>query len=275
MKTLRDRHFYLSPPTYFEIEYVINEWMDINIKVDKSLAEAQWQTLLKTYEELGIKITVLDPIEGLPDLVFPGDAIFLFGDQAIASNFRHEERSQEVPPRAEWFSKQGFTVHSLPEELHFEGNAEAILWNGRLLTGYGLRSDREVYPYLSDILDIEIVPLRVHAPYFHLDVAVCPLDDETIAYAPDALGEDSRAMIEALAPKTIKVSKEEAKRLVVNSIVVEDTVILSTKEAPQFCVDLEEHGFKPVALDMGEFYKSGGGVKCLTLEAYQPVKQKV
>lgn len=270
MATAQDRHFYLCPPTYFDIEYVINEWMDINSSVDKNLAKSQWQSLVDIYEELNVKLTFLDPIQGLPDLVFPGDSIFLYGKHAIASNFRHEERAPEVPPQTKLFKNLGYKIINLPEKYHFEGNAETILWNGRLFAGYGLRTDKEVYPYISEILDIEIVPLKVHAPYFHLDVALCPLDNETIAYAPDALGEESQAMVEALATKTIKVSKEEATMLGVNSMVIDDTIILSTNKAPNFCNALKEHGFNVIVLELTEFYKSGGGAKCLTLEAYNP-----
>lgn len=273
MATASDRHFYLCPPTYFEIEYVINDWMDIDSSVDKNLAKVQWQSLVDVYEELGVKLTILDPIQDLPDLVFPGDSIFLFGEHAIASNFRHAERAPEVPAQVNFFKDLGYKITNLPKEFHYEGNAETILWNGRLFGGYGLRTDKEIYPYLSEVLDIEIIPLKVHAPYFHLDVALCPIDNETVAYTPDALGKDSQAMVEALATKTIKVSKEEATMLGVNSMVIDDTVILSTTKAPNFCIALKEHGLNVITLELTEFYKSGGGVKCLTLEAYNFANQ--
>jgi len=262
------RKFFLCPPTYFDIEYVINDWMDAGISVDKSKAQAQWEKLYEVYQRFDVDIEVLDPIEGLPDLVFPGDAVFLYQGHAVGSNMRFKQRAPEVAPRLKLFAGKGYTTHTLPEGIKFEGNAEAVRWNGNLFGGYGVRSDQEVYPLLAEMLDIEIVPLKIKAPYFHLDVALTPLDKKTIAYAPDAFDREDRQKIEAHVPRTIQVSKEEAMHLAVNSITIDDTVVLSTTKAPKFEADLKELGFNTIALDMSEFLKSGGGVKCLTLEEY-------
>lgn len=270
MSDASQREFYLCPPTYFQIEYVINDWMDLNVQADKDLAEEQWQQLLDIYKSLGVSLNILEAKEGMPDLVFPGDAIFLYGEHAVASNFRHAERAKEVAPRAAWFEENGFTVHHLPKEILFEGNAEAVLWNGKLLGGYGVRSDKEVYPILAELLDIEIVPLKVNPPFFHLDVAVCPLNESTLAIAPDALDQESCEILKALAPNVIEIGTDEANLLGINSMSVDNTVILSTKQAPKFSQSLRDNGFEVIELEMSEFRKSGGGVKCLTLEHYKP-----
>lgn len=270
----KKRHFYLCPPTFYEIKYSINQWMDIDSKVDKELASKQWQSLCKAYEKLGVEVTIIPPTAGIPELVFPGDSIFLFGDHAISSNFRFQERQPEVEPQSRWFASQGFTVHTLPPDVHFEGNAEAILWNNRFLCGYGIRSDREAFDLIHEVTGMEVVPLKLVEPFFHLDVAVCPLDSQTLAYVPEAFDAASRAVVESLPAKLIRVNSEEANVLGCNSMAVDGTAILSTPAAPRFAAQLKEHGFNVITLDMSEFRKSGGGVKCLTLEAYKPVMEK-
>jgi N-dimethylarginine dimethylaminohydrolase len=269
MPDAADRHFLLCPPTYYDVEYAINDWMDINNRVDKALAETQWQELVSVYQGLlGVGLTMLEPVPGIPELVFPGDSIFLLGNQAVASNFRHRERAPEVEPKAEWFAARGLTIHRLPEGMHFEGNAELIRWGSRYLGGFGIRSDAEALEHIGRLLGIEIIPLRLRQPFFHLDVTVLPLNDDTLAYVPDAFEPESCDLVKTLAPNLIPVDMAEARELACNSMVVGDTVVMSTPRASRFAGTLDAHGFTTIQLDLTEFFKAGGGVKCLTLEHY-------
>jgi N-dimethylarginine dimethylaminohydrolase len=264
--------FYMCPPTYYDIEYSINPWMDTRNRVVRDRAMVQWATLVDTYERLGMQITIIEPIEGLPELTFPGDSIFLYGDLAIASNYRFEERFHEVPPLVTWFSERGFRIHRLPPDIHFEGNAEAILWRDVILGGYGVRSDLAAYEIISSVLNVDVVPLRLLYPFFHLDIALCPTGDKLIAYYPGAFDQESQATIEQIAECTIKVDKDEALRLACNTITIGDTVMLSSQECPKFKAQLADSGYHVIDLDTSEFHKAGGGVKCLTLERYEPAR---
>jgi N-dimethylarginine dimethylaminohydrolase len=268
MQSHPKRRFFLLPPTHFRIDYAINEWMNPEIQADPELAQAQWNELVETYRELGAQVEIFEPVADLPDQVFLGDAIFLYKDQAIASRFKVEERATEVEPMTERFKAKGYTIHRLPEGLHFEGNAEAMQWDGRVLAGYGVRSDLEALDYVGKTLDLEIVPLRVKPPYFHLDIVVCPLNAETLAYVPSGLDDESQKRLEGLGTELIAIDEDEAMRLACNSMSVNGTVVLSTTKVDKFPKELERAGFKVKALDLTEFAKSGGGAKCLTLEAY-------
>ena len=57
-------------PTYFAVDYKINPWMDPTAPVDVDKAVAQWETLVATYRKLGHDVDFIDPIPGLPDMVF-------------------------------------------------------------------------------------------------------------------------------------------------------------------------------------------------------------
>jgi N-dimethylarginine dimethylaminohydrolase len=268
MPTRAPRHVFLIPPTHFGIEHIVNDWMDPEVKADPDLAQSQWEELIKTYRELGANVEILESHPGLPDQVFPGDAIFLYGDQAIASRFKVEQRAAEVQPMIERFEARGYTVHQLPEGMHFEGNAEAIQWNGSVLAGYGVRSDAEALDQVGELLGLNIVPLKIKPPYFHLDITVCPLSDDILAYVPSAFDPESRERLERLGAEMIAIDDQEAMKLACNSMSVNGTVILSTPEVERFPRALEKAGFDVKSLDLREFAKSGGGAKCLTLEAY-------
>lgn len=263
------RQFYLTRPTQFEITYSINNWMDpANTKVDSQLAQTQWDTLHTLYQQMGAQVEVLDPMPGWPDSVFTGDSVFLYGKEAIASRFRFAERAGEVEPQVARFAERGYTIHRLPEDVLFEGNGDAVYWNGRTFAGYGVRSDKQSHPHLERILNVEVLPIEVLAPHFHVDTVLCPLNAETLAYAPSAIGASSLELLRGLGVTLIEVSAAEADKLACNSMVLGNTVIMSTLEAPNLQAALQAAGFEVIALEMSEFTKSGGGVKCLTLEAY-------
>jgi len=268
MKSNPTMHFYMCPPSHYEIKYLLNDWMDANFEIDNDEAMSQWNSLREVYEKLGVLVSIVEAVEGIPELTFAGDSIFLFGNNAISSKFRFEERQPEVEPMASWFKKLGFALHHLPEGVRFEGNAETILWNGRLFGGYGIRSDKEAYTSVAEILDIEVIPLKLQEPYYHLDTGFCPINDDTIAYVPEAFDIYSRELVAKLAKNMIVIAPEEAKVMACNSKAVGDTVVVSTKQAPNFVKQLKTLGLNVVELELTEFLKSGAGAKCLTLEAY-------
>ncbi|MEX2161420.1 MAG: arginine deiminase family protein [Anaerolineales bacterium] len=264
------RHFFLTKPTHFRIEYAINHWMDKNTQVDSAKADLQWNALLENYRRLGATVEVFEPVNGWPDQVFTGDSIFLYGRHAIAGRFRYPERSGEVHPMIDRFEQRGYTVHQIPKGLFFEGNGEAISWDGHILAGYGARSDREALDFLSKTLDVDVIPFRVLPPHFHLDTIVCPLRKDLLAYVPSGMDEQSRQRIENLGVDLIAVDRDEALQLACNSMALSDDVVVSTHKAPKFHKEMKKAGFKVIQVDLSEFAKSGGGAKCLTLEAYAP-----
>lgn len=270
MKSNPTAHFYMCPPTYYEIKYLLNDWMDANFEIDNDEAMSQWNSLCEVYDKLGASVSIVKAVEGIPELTFAGDSIFLFGNNAISSKFRFEERQPEVGPMAKWFKDLGYVIHQLPKGIRFEGNAETMLWNGKLIGGYGIRSDKEAYTSVAEILDVEVIPLRLQEPYYHLDTGFCPINEDTIAYVPEAFDRHSRELVAKLAKNTIIIGPEEAHLMASNSKAVGDTVVVSTKQAPNFVEQIKRLGLNVVQLELAEFLKSGAGAKCLTLEAYQP-----
>ena len=262
------RHFYLLPPTQFRVTYAINQWMDPARPVDQSKAMQQWQALKQTYEDLGAKVELIELDNPQPDHVFVGDSVFLYGDKAVASRFRYAERTEEVEPILAEFAARGYQVLRLPETLYYEGNGDTIYWNGRLLAGYDQRSSLEAHQELEALLGLPVVSLDVQAPHFHVDTCITPLDENTLAYVAGALSAESMEIVRGLGANLIEISADEGLKLAGNCITIDGHVVLSTTEAPAFQAALEAAGFTPHPLDLSEFAKSGGGAKCLTLEAY-------
>ena len=262
------RRFFMCAPDHFRVDYAINAWTCPDDVVDEQRALAQWHSLRAAYLEAGAEVCDIEPEPGVSELTFAGDSIFLFGHVAISSRFRHAERMPEVLPMAQRFRRLGYVVRELPSGLHFEGNAEAMYWNGMLLGGYGVRSDRAALECISHILGVDVMPFQLSRPYYHLDVCLTPIDTETALYYPGAFTPEGQAALERLVPKLLPVSEAEAQALACNSISIHDTVVMSTRNAPRVAALLRSLGKRVVELELSEFKKAGGGAKCLTLEAY-------
>ncbi len=174
-------------PDHFGIEYEINPWMHVAVKVDHALAAAQWDALYRTYVDLGVDIELAAPVAGLPDMVFTANAAVLWDGRAVLSNFHHAERQGEEVHWRQELERLGFDVHELPRSLSFEGAGDALFVGDRLFCGYGFRTDRASHHPVARILEVDVVSLELTDPrFYHLDTCFCPLDATNVLAAPDA-----------------------------------------------------------------------------------------
>jgi N-dimethylarginine dimethylaminohydrolase len=146
-----------------------------------------------------------------------------------------------------------------------EGAGDALPFNGELVVGHGQRSDRKAWAALGDQAGIAIRPARLVDPrYYHVDIAFCPLDDQTALFAPHAFRAAGRRMLTRLVPDLVPLTPEETALFCANSLVIGRTVIMPACTARLGRI-LEQRGFEVTVVDVGEFLKSGGGCRCLTL----------
>lgn len=250
-------------PTYFKIEYVINPWMK-NQKIDQLLAMKQWEIFIDTYNKLGVKVRIIDQIDGLPDMVFTADQAVVKDNIALMSNFAETERKGEQEVYRKWFEDNGYELKFLPENLSFEGNGELHFWNDRYFVGTGFRTSTESRSYIEEILKLPVISLKLVDPYFyHLDTCLLPLDSETIVYYPPAFDSKSQEILKKMVPQLIEFSREDLDYFTANSV-VHGSTILCQKALPEFRKKVEGMGFSIIELDVSEFNKSGGGIHCLT-----------
>ena len=79
----------VCPPDYFQIDYEINPWMRRENGVDPARAVRQWQALMTVLEQdVGVGVERMQPVQGLPDLVFTANAGVVVGRRALVSRFR-------------------------------------------------------------------------------------------------------------------------------------------------------------------------------------------
>lgn len=256
-------------PDYYGIQYEINPWMDMKVKVNHQAAAEQWETLYKTLQLCGAEVELVAPITGWPDMVFTANAGLPYRSKIILSHFKYKERQGEVPYFKAWFSKAGYEIENNSkidsQSPFFEGAGDALFAGDKLFAGYGFRTDKKFYeegPYLDQS---KIVLCELVNPYFyHLDTCFCPLNANLAIWYPDAFSKTSqRIMAENI--ELIPVNEDEAKRFACNAVVIDRHVILPT-ECPQIAKELEMRGFIVHACAMNEYLKAGGACKCLTLK---------
>ena len=120
----------MCPPTYYRIEYEINPWMSRTHGAQEDIGSRSVGHLHHTLTgACRADIELVDPLAGLPDLVFTANAGLVFDRTVILSRFRFPVHSGEEPVFGEWFTAHGFDVVELPQDIFFEGAGDA-LWCG-------------------------------------------------------------------------------------------------------------------------------------------------
>ena len=158
---------FLCPPTFYDVTYSINPYMDPSVKVDRVLAWRQWSRFVDALEGRGLDLQFIEPRDGCPDMVFLGDAGLVLGDRFLCSRFRHRERQPEADHYTRAFGHLGYRVIHPSEPAVLEGLGDITIWGDRAILGYGQRSDRAGFdafrrfaPFVDVVAEVEL-PIRV------------------------------------------------------------------------------------------------------------------
>jgi len=253
----------------YDVNYVINPWMEGNLK-RSSIQDAtrQWEQL---YTELArvARVELVEQQAGSPDMVFTANAGLVCDGMVALSRFLHPERQGEEPHFRKWFDDSGFTVRELPRTIPFEGEGDALFEadNSRLWAGHGMRSRESSHRILQETWGVEVISLRLIDPrFYHLDTCFCPLFGGYVLYYPEAFDDMSRSAIESRysTEKRIAASTDDALRFACNAINVGKTILLN-EVSKQLSARLESRGFIVIQVPLTEFLKAGGAAKCLVL----------
>ncbi len=289
----RPRQFLMCPPRYFDVCYAINPWMDPDVPVTPQRALEQWSALVETYRRHGHRVELLEPVPGLPDMVFAANGATVVDGRVLEASFARPERQAEAGWHAAWYRSHGaghgvieqqaagsvneaegdFAVLGVPAPNGRPGPKGRPAPNGRpgrtrVLAGYGFRTTQAAHRELAQLSGAEVVSLRLIDPrFYHLDVALTVLDDEAglIAYYPPAFGPEARAELARLYPDALIVGEADALAFGLNCV-SDGLNVFVPAGAQQLIAELAGRGFNPVGVELGELHLAGGSVKCCTQE---------
>ena len=272
----------LVDPSAFDVRYRINPHM--GGRVDPDRRDAQWAALHEAVETHADEVAVLDPAEvaenlgpdatppaDLPDLVYCANHGLPTpdGTGVVPATMATAERAGEPAYFEAWAREQGYEVLEPVDAEKFEGMGDALWHPGRRLLwgGHGFRTDRAVYDELAERLDTRVVTLEpTDERYYHLDLCLAPLDEETALVAPEALTERGLAKVERVFDRVVEAPAEEAREgLACNCRRVADGTVLIGAGNPETERRLNEAGYPTHAVEVDEFLKGGGSVFCLSL----------
>ena len=275
-------HYVMVRPDHFRVAYVINPFMDPTDQPDHARAMEQWEQLVGTNESLGGRVDALAQRADAPDMVYAMNLGLALvrpttdgagRPHAVMSHMRYAERRMETTSAQPFFADLGFTTSYVGREgvgAHFEAG-DAFAFGDALVVGYGPRTEELGLKHLATDLDIRVRGFRItHPGMYHMDLAFNPLDDRRAMVCPAAFDEASAAALLALVPEPLVLTEEEALTFCANSIVIGRTILMPA------CPDrvraqLEEWGFEVVLLDLSEFHKGGGSIRCLTNPVDVPI----
>jgi len=271
-------------------------------RVDRALAIRQWQRLKATLEDHGVRVLVVAADAAQPGLVYPANAGFLtdvdaprpHGEKTFYLSNLLPSRAGEKPHYRRVLAAAGFRLDGFDERYRFEGEADffpvgdAYLFTcGRLERQrfvpalrmppwrrvYGFRSDARLQPELERIVapkPVQRLELVLEAHY-HGDTALCafgPRREHLLAYRAALAPGDWPRLVARFGDALLELEEADARRYAANAFRLAHAggsfLLLPAGVSERLCDRIRERGTTPIAVDVSEFLKKGGGsVKCM------------
>jgi N-dimethylarginine dimethylaminohydrolase len=267
------RRYVMVRPDHFRVDYAINPYMDLDNQPDPQRAMGQWVDLVSTIERLGGTVEIVPQRADAPDMVYAmnlglGLVRPSGRSHVVMSHMRHAERRMETLTAQPWFERSGRTTSYVGRDgvgAHLEAG-DVFAWGDALVAGYGPRTEELALKHLATDLQVRVRGVRItHPAMYHLDLAFCPLDGRRAMVAPGAFDQASASALLALVPEPLILTDEEAlTTFCANSIVIGRTVVMPAGAPSRVVAQLDDWGFEVVEVEVDEFHKGGGSVRCLT-----------
>jgi len=262
-------------PKHFQVIDSKNPFMKPGEPVDLPLACEQWESLKREFADAGFSIEVLPSVDGLEDMVFANNQLFVAGEEhgkfIVPSRMRFASRQKEVPHYVAWFKQRGYRVIELDlSDDYLEGHGD-MLWHAdssKVWAGYGIRSTLggvKKFTAAVEPLGIKVVPLELRDPrFYHLDTCFAPLTPKAVLVHPAAFTPQSYQSIQQNCERVYIVGEDDALKFVCNGVAAGGKFI-TPHLSPQVASALSRERLQPVVVNTSEFQKSGGSVCCLKL----------
>lgn len=294
----------MGDPTYFSIRGGANPHTRTawgrRKTVDRTQAIAQWHAFAQLLCRYNVRVLVVPPDPRWPGLVYPANAGFLFRLDTVMPVHKKTfflanllpSRSGEQPIYEQFLTRCGFrTVHL---RTRFEGEADFFPVGERYLFTYGrvgtqrfrprwgMPPYERVYGFRSEIGALaelqsaatgqEIVPLELRdEAYYHGDTTLCafgPRRRFLLAYVEALMPAAVERLRTLLKDDLVPLQAEDAALYAANSFTLtrngEHLLFMPAGVSEVLQAQIRERGVTPVAVDVSEFLRKGGGaVKCM------------
>lgn len=241
--------------------------MHLENRVDKQKALQTYQEIKDLYQKLEAKVFEIEQDKNFFDMVYTANIGTVHNNIFIPANFKFAQRRGESSLGTKYFENKGFQVQKIPETVFFEGQGDLLTSGNRYFLGYGKRTDKKAKDYLEEILGEEITTLEMIDPYYyHLDTAFAPLSDDTVVINPKSFTKDGLDLIKKSFDNVIETNQQDNNILACNLIHIDNNIVIGKGISQSLKDDLSNHGYLTYEIDMKEYLKGGGSIKCVSFE---------
>ena len=282
--------FLMCPPFSHDVAEPNNVWMteyaEGERRLDRRRSHAQFLDLYNFLAAQALVYLLPAPAtSGLQDQVFVANLAFIpshleMRETAIISRFTSPPRKGESQYGRTFFEAMGYRVVESPHR--FEGEAEIKHLHGNVyIGGYGERTDRATYDWMSHEFGMNIIPvLEKDSHLYHLDCSIFPLSQEETIVATSLFTPEEIRAIEKVTG-IIDVTEDQAYFGICNSLRVRNMILNSShlhdlkpghehyagerdknRKIEDICAD---RGFEPAFFNLSEYHKSGALLSCMVM----------
>ncbi len=231
-------------------------------EIDVTLAKAQHRQYCSILKESGIGVIALPPLENFPDSVFMQDPALLGSRASVIGRFGEARRRGEEKVLIDELRESGKVgkLSWIVEPGQLEGG-DIVITENEVFVGESKRTNTHGIQQLAQVLkDLNVKAVKTQL--MHLLCGCAYLNNKTIIIAPELVDTKSFPGF-----KFISIHKEEA--YAADALYLGDRKVLIPSGYATANARLKEAGYRPIEVDMSEFWKGDGGVTCLNSPIYK------
>jgi len=261
-----------------------NKYIEVDKQINKKLALEQHKKLEKAFGKIVVCELENSKVK-LPDIVFTANAGLclprLEKPVILLPYMKFQQRKDELPFLKDIFNKLKLDTIQFPgsQDAPFEGQAELKWFHGGSLAvcGYGFRATKKSFTILSRLfkrlygnLAPKLLVIELTSPkYYHLDVAMLEFNERQCIIHKDAISGKSLKKLEDFLGKENVFAIETKDSFCLNAV-VDCRNLITHKLTDSSLKPLFEKitGLTVKEVPTTEFEKSGGSVRCMTLDIF-------
>jgi dimethylargininase len=231
-------------------------------EIDVTLAKAQHRHYCSILKESGIEVIALPPLENFPDSVFIQDSALLGSRDSVIGRFGETRRRGEENALVDDL-KQSAPIGRLSwiiEPATLEGG-DIVVTEKDLFVGESKRTNAAGIQQLAHVLTAMNIK-SVKTELVHLLCGCAYLNNNTMIIAPELVNTKSFPGF-----KFISIPKEDT--YAADALYLGEGQVLIPSGCATANAKLKEGGYRPIEVDISEFWKGDGGVTCLNSPIYQ------
>lgn len=274
----------VQPNTFelFDHQETQNPYIDATVTISKKKVNSQYESLKNSLKNV-IEFRATD--SQLSDIVFVasgGVCLPRIPRTIILPNMKYSHRKKELPYIKKFLSQAKLKMIEYPSNtIPFEGQAEIKWFHGGMIgiCGYGWRSTKKTTTVLKGVMDRVygenglippfLIPVKlISQDFYHLDLALLDFHDKKCIVHREAFSLKSIKMLKELLGEENVSIIDTTDTFCLNAVVDGKNLIVHEVSAKDRKFLEDTTGLKVKEIDVSEFEKSGGSVRCMVLDVY-------